>query len=472
MGMAERREFSTIVSRLPVAIFRTALDGRVMMANPALADLLGYESVAQLQRVNAAQLYADPSDRTSVIEMFEADVMPPSHEVRLRRRDGTVLWARVESHAVREEAGPRYLEGIITDITEHRRAEDRLRASEERFRKVFEHSPVGMLLRARDGRADAVNPALCAMLDMSREELQALPIVDLAVPEDRPSLEHAIGDLLAGRTGEHRSETRLRTLTGEVTVLAHMTKLHTPTEGPLILAQLVDVTDKRLIQEHLERLVRSKDELVRSVSHELRTPLTAVVGFAEELDERQDIDGEERADLLRVIARQSREMAELIEDLLAAATADGGVLTVRSEQIDIAEACRDVLEVWPGRVPELEVHPNCGEAIGDPFRVRQILRNLLTNARRYGSEPIDIVVGNGSSTVRMQVRDRGPGLPSTEWESIFAPYRRAHEDNTDGGVGLGLSVSRHLARMMRGDLVYSVQDGLSVFELSLPAAAS
>ena len=82
------------------------------------------------------------------------------------------------------------------------------------------------------------------------------------------------------------------------------------------------------------------------------------------------------------------------------------------------------------------------------------------------------MVGNGSSTVRMQVRDRGPGLPSTEWESIFAPYRRAHEDNTDGGVGLGLSVSRHLARMMRGDLVYSVQDGLSVFELSLPAAAA
>jgi signal transduction histidine kinase len=263
----------------------------------------------------------------------------------------------------------------------------------------------------------------------------------------------------------------MRTSDGETrTVLAHLTKLSMPPAGSRILAQLVDVTDRRAILDNLERLVRSKDRLVRSVSHELRTPLTAVVGFAEELEDRTDIDNDERRDLLSVIAQQSREMADLIEDLLAAATADGGTLSVRPVVMDVVAVCREVIAAWRGSAPRLEVEASPGPAHADPFRVRQILRNLLTNAERYGETPIDLVVANGSTTVRLQVRDRGPGLPTDAWESIFEPYQRAHEENQHGGVGLGLSVSRQLARAMQGDLAYRVEDGLSVFELSLPAA--
>ena len=468
---ADRREFFTLVARLPVAIFRTALDGRIMMANQAFADMLGYGSVSELQRMDAAVLYADPAQRAVIVELFEKGIMPPINELQLRRKDGSTLWTEVRSHLIGDGDEPRFIEGVVMDITEHKLAEDMVRASEERFRKVFENSPIGMSLRGLDGKPEAVNAALCTMLSMTGEEMLALSLDQLLHPEDAVRAEAAVQDLLADRIGEVRTEWRMRTSDGETsTVLAHLTKLSMPPAGPRILAQLVDVTDRRAILDNLERLVRSKDRLVRSVSHELRTPLTAVVGFAEELEDRTDIGVDERRDLLGVIAQQSREMADLIEDLLAAATADGGTLSVRPVVMDVVAVCRDVIAAWRGPAPDLEVDASPGPAHADPFRVRQILRNLLTNAERYGEAPIDLVVANGSTTVRLQVRDRGPGLPADAWESIFEPYQRAHEENQHGGVGLGLSVSRQLARAMHGDLAYRVEDGLSVFELSLPAA--
>ncbi len=468
---ADRREFFTLVARLPVAIYRTAPDGRIMMANQAMADLLGYESVAELQRLDAATLYADPGTRGDILDLFDGDVMPLVSDIRLRRRDGSTFWAQIRSHAIRDDKGLRYFEGTILDITEQKRAEELLRASEERFRTIFEHSPVGMSLRAADGKAEAVNPALCAMLGMSEDEVLLARPADLLAPDDVPRVEAAVQDLLAGRVDDLAIESHLVTKGGDTrTVLVHITRLATPIEGPKVLTQLIDVTDRRRIQDNLERLVRSKDQLVRSVSHELRTPLTAVVGFAEELEDRTDIDGAERQDLLAVIAAQSREMADLIEDLLTAAGADNGTLAVRTQVIDVVEACRDVIDAWRGVAPRLTVHPECGPAHADPFRLRQILRNLLTNAERYGEPPVELMVHNGSSTVTLQVRDRGVGLPPVDWEAIFEPYQRAHAENDHGGIGLGLSVSRQLARAMDGDLAYRVENGLSIFELTLPAA--
>ncbi len=469
---ADRREFFTLVSRLPVAIYRTAVDGRIMMANKALADLLGYDSVAELQRLEASVIYADPSRRDEVVGRFESGTMATISEVRLRRKDGTTLWAQIRSHAIHDDSGPRYLEGVIIDINEQKAAEDLLRDSEDRFRKIFELSPIGMSLRAPDGKAEAVNAAMCEMLGMSEQELLLATVDDLVHPDDASQYRDASDHLLAGRVGEVRIECQITTSAGDVrSVLAHMTKLVTPS-GAKILAQLVDVTDRRMLQDNLERLVRSKDQLVRSVSHELRTPLTAVVGFAEELEDRPDIDSEERQVFLNLIADQSREMADLIEDLLAAASADGGTLTVRSQVMDVVTACRDVIGAWRGTAPRLDIQPDTGAAHADPFRVRQILRNLVTNAERYGERPIDVLVSNGSSAVSVQVRDRGRGVPVAERETIFEPYRRAHDENEHRGVGLGLHVSRELARAMHGDLTYRVEDGLSIFELTLPTSGN
>jgi signal transduction histidine kinase len=112
-------------------------------------------------------------------------------------------------------------------------------------------------------------------------------------------------------------------------------------------------------------------------------------------------------------------------------------------------------------------------AVGDPARVRQIMRNLISNACRYGREPIEVRFGTDGDHALVRVIDHGPALPASEWERIFEPYHRVHDVETKpAALGIGLSVSRHLSRLMGGELTFRHEDGQSIFELRLPAAGA
>lgn len=227
----------------------------------------------------------------------------------------------------------------------------------------------------------------------------------------------------------------------------------------------------------LEGLMRSKDRFVATVSHEVRNPLTVVLGFADELRDALYAEGDnESAELAELIGDQGREMNNIIEDLLVAARTEVGSMTVVRGVVDVANEARAVVR---GCVCVKDIRDAIGldlqpaTAWADASRVRQILRNLLTNAFRYGGDSISVVVraAGGISTVR--VCDDGPGIPSDEQESVFEAYQQGRTDTpVSGSVGLGLSVSRQLARMMDGDLTYRYDGGLSIFSLSLPEAPS
>jgi len=111
--------------------------------------------------------------------------------------------------------------------------------------------------------------------------------------------------------------------------------------------------------------------------------------------------------------------------------------------------------------------------LGDPARVRQIVRNLISNADGHGGPTIGVSVSAVGETARLTVWDDGPGVPPDEVETIFDPYHRVDPDGSvPGGVGLGLSISRQLARLMGGDLRHRRRSGRTVFELTLPIATS
>ena len=115
-----------------------------------------------------------------------------------------------------------------------------------------------------------------------------------------------------------------------------------------------------------------------------------------------------------------------------------------------------------------DVHPVTATA--DPTRVRQIVRNLLTNALRYGGPVIWVSAGSEGDKAFIRVHDNGPGIPPDRQNQIFEPYESVHESiGTPGSVGLGLTISRKLARLMGGDLTYRIADG-SLFELTLELA--
>jgi signal transduction histidine kinase len=203
----------------------------------------------------------------------------------------------------------------------------------------------------------------------------------------------------------------------------------------------------------------SKDKLLASVSHEIRTPLTAIVGLSEEIVSAGDALGEaEVQELITIIARQSRELAELVEDLLVASRADFGNLSIRPESVDLVGQARQVIEGVTESYPSsktITLEGDASPAWADPLRVRQIVRNLLSNAIKYGGDRIAVLVESDGATLKLVVVDDGPGIRSEEAELIFERYYRSSQSPTQpGSVGIGLAVSRQLAHMMGGSLEY------------------
>lgn len=236
----------------------------------------------------------------------------------------------------------------------------------------------------------------------------------------------------------------------------------TGTSGRSIVAGLADITHMKAKNEAMAEVVRAKDEFIANVSHELRTPLTAVIGLTSELAE-EDIEPEMRSEMLRLVAEQASEMSNIVEDLLVAARAEVGAIPFDRQPVDLIaelQATIDGLGITVD-LPKKSVP----EVFADPKRVRQILRNLVTNAHRYGGPQRRVVAGSIQGHVWLEVRDNGNGISDEYVDRIFQPYVST---GADGSVGLGLAVARQLAELMDGTLVYEQSAGESVFRLQLP----
>ncbi len=226
------------------------------------------------------------------------------------------------------------------------------------------------------------------------------------------------------------------------------------------------------------QIADDKDRFLASVSHELRTPLTVVSGLAHELtEEPESFSDEERVELMTMLMDQTEELSAIVEDLLVAARSDIGKVAIHYGEVDLGAEVDSAVHSLD-LVTNLRGDPVA--AYGDPQRVRQILRNLLTNAKRYGGPEVRVSFSEGTDWVEVTVSDNGDGVPREKRDVIFDPYRSAHRPNSDvRSVGLGLYISRNLARAMGGDLEY-VYDGewshfrlrLQVFPSSLRSAVA
>jgi signal transduction histidine kinase len=235
---------------------------------------------------------------------------------------------------------------------------------------------------------------------------------------------------------------------------------------------VVDVTEHRSEERRMEELIATKNRFLASISHEIRTPLTAIVGFSQVLEDDNGMSEDDRLAMVTAIVEQAREMSDLVNDLLVAARADADALEVESQTIDLGSQVDQILSAG-GTFTEgvgFDAPRQSIVARADPARVRQILRNLLTNAERYGGSSVSVVLNRAGESIDLEVIDDGAGPPEDEWESIFQLYHRAHSDqDRPESMGIGLAVSRQLAELMGGRLTYERRDDRSVFRLRLPA---
>ena len=235
-----------------------------------------------------------------------------------------------------------------------------------------------------------------------------------------------------------------------------------------------DLTDERA----LERL---KSDFVSTVSHELRTPLAAIYGAAMTL-RRIDVplDDEQREGMLAVVASESERLARIVNDILYASRLDSDAVDVSIDRVDGRELAGLVVAAANAQLPAgitltLRAPDGLPPVAADPDKVRQVLFNLVENAIKYSPDggPVEVALEQMHDRLRFSVSDRGLGIPPAEHQRIFAKFYRLDPNLTRGvgGTGLGLYISREIARRMDGRIwVQSTPGDGSTFFFELPLA--
>ena len=230
------------------------------------------------------------------------------------------------------------------------------------------------------------------------------------------------------------------------------------------------------VNRRMLMLESHRSQLLGSVSHELRNQLTGVIGMIDlALNQVPLPQPEEMRDLIGLARREALDAADVIEDLLTASRMESNVLDFETEPVDLDEEVAQMVDHYPetGRSIQYTPPQQAALVVADRVRLRQVLRNLLSNAVHHGGKTIAVRVDYGLDTAQVRVADDGPGVPPGEEANIFLPYRRAaNTKRHQSSVGLGLWISRRLARGMNGDLTYRREGGQTVFELTLDMDAS
>jgi signal transduction histidine kinase len=266
-------------------------------------------------------------------------------------------------------------------------------------------------------------------------------------------------------------------MTLRVRHLLRLRKMHVQlsrTRDDLELQVAARTEDLHAAMVRLENMIRAKDMFIASVSHELRTPLTAVLGFASELAaDSPRLTAVEISSAASIIAEQAADLSAIIEDLLVAARVDIQGVNVVMENVEIVDEINAVIRVMKPADRSRIQGPILGTASAraDHLRVRQIVRNLLNNAVRHGGPNITIELETWDDFSTVAVVDDGPGIPPEIQNRMFEPYFHGVGDaGQPQSIGLGLAVSKFLARLMNGDVDLVPHPSGTAVRLSLPAA--
>jgi len=383
-----------------------------------------------------------------------------------------------------EPVDPDVLVATVNAYLRLRSTEEALRESEERFRAAFEDAPIGMALVNFDHRIFRANRALSEMLGYTSEELAALSIDELGLPEDTEKSSLPLTQLFTGETDGYQLERRCRSKKRHVIWVNLIGRAVRNAEGKILygLVMAENISERKRSEEERERLLaaeqkarsdaeaanRAKDQFLATVSHELRTPLGAILGWARIL-RNQTSDPKTTARGLEAIERNATAQAQLIEDILDVSRIISGKLRLASQSVDLNAVVRAAVDTIKPAVEarriRLETTLNAPAVTvrGDPSRLQQVIWNLLSNAVKFSPEGGLVQVGLELADphhVEVSVVDAGHGIPEAFLPHVFEPFRQADASTTRryGGLGLGLSIVKQLVEL-HGGTIEAVSEG-------------
>jgi PAS domain S-box-containing protein len=479
-------------------LFETSPQGKPLTANPAMARILGYASpedfTSSVHDV-AKQVWANPKDRAEYVRLMEEQNVVRSFECQFVRRDGTSIWVSISGRRVCGSDGQTLCySGFLEEITDRRQVEERLRTSEALSTGVLASLPgqmvivdrAGAILRASESWQEfapengALDPTVLAVgagppQAHSRAAEQAAPLVK--------EIQGGIAAVLTGTQADFRLDYAYPTRTEERWANVSVLPLQRPEGGAVIYRQ--DITAQQRARLEAERLQRdlthvgrvtTMGEMAAALAHELNQPLTAILSNAHAgeryLAQAAPPLGEVR-EILQDVAGDARRAGDVIQRLRSLLRKD----EARFLPLDVNQVVRDIAglvhtdAILRNLAIDLDLAPALPPVRGDRVQLQQVLLNLVLNGMEAvgpHGEGRRLVVQTlqAEGTVRVAVRDQGPGIPAAELARIFDTFYTTKPN----GMGMGLAISRSIVEAHGGRIwAENNPDRGATFSFTLPA---
>lgn len=455
--------------------------GRVEF-NKRLAEMISYPLDEMPPHVSSWRKIIHPDDLPNVLEKLnrhlDSQVSFYEAEYRVQAKSGEWRWILDRGKVVlRDSSGkPLRAAGTHTDITGRKWMEGSMKT----LSAALEYSPVSILITDRNGSIEYVNPKFCQVSGYSPEEvLGQNPRILKGTSKSEKFYKNLWVTILSGRewVGEFQNRRKNGTLVwvkasispifDDVGNITHFVGVREEIEEEKKLQEELGNIARleKIARDKAEQANKTKSDFLASMSHEIRTPLNAILGMTELLAETS-LD-RDQSEYLTVVKTAGETLQGLIDDILDLSKIEAGMLQLDNALFNLPDCIHQLIAVTSMRASQKRLTVTSSLVagtpdwmVGDSFRLRQILLNLVGNAIKFtdrGSINLRVepaIINDITVTVKFSITDTGIGIPPDKLQSIFENFSQADTSTTRryGGSGLGLSISRRLVEMMGGEI--------------------
>ena len=464
--------YRDLADRLPIGFFRSTPDGRYVMANAAMADIIGVDSPEVLCTLGALPFHRDAETRRAFVDEIERTGAVSGFLLDWQRLDGSQRTARLDARALTLPDGERVYEGTAQDVTDERLAQRALAAVQARQTAILDAVSDAVLMLANDGRITFASPAVSALTGRAPAEVCGRPLSDLVDAASRASTAEHLRQALSTDGTPPTLAVTLAHADGHSVLAEGVWSAARPDGGRVVSFR--DVTERKRAEvvlqharERAEEGARLKNALLANVSHEIRTPLTAILGFSEIL--AAEIGQSEHREFVDLISESGERLMGTLSSVIDLAQLDAGQVRLDATPTRLAEtvlettrALRATAEA-KGLALILRTDAPHAEAGIDPDGLERVLRHLIGNAVKFTERgSVTVTVRSRAGRAFIDVADTGIGISEAFLPRLFEAFEQ--ESSGSGrdfeGAGVGLAVSRRLVERMGGEIAIGSRKGV------------
>ncbi len=471
---AENR-YRDLLESIPVGV-GIHRSGQLVYANRYAVEMMGAQSPEHLLSKPLIQLI-HPAYQAMAIDRIQRVMKGesvPLAEEKLVRLDGQVVDVEIGSKSFLFEGSPA-IQIIVKDITQQKQAAASVRKAETMFSQLFRNSPLAIVMLDAVGNVVRINQGFQQMFGYTIEELSGKGLNAFIVPKELETEGNEINTVIGTYQVVRLETTRLKKDGRSMSVILYGVPVRLEDETIGIFGVYVDITDIRHMEEELKTRNAELDNFVYKVSHDLRAPLTSVLGLVHLSQMAGNTDSP--LDYLKRIGAQVQQLDGFISDVLSHSKnlkMDVKIEAVHLESM-VKKAFADLSYLEGADQVTYAIHESGGPFYSDPWRLSEVVRNLVSNSIKYRKETgitqVDVRIETTPTQCTLVFKDTGLGIEADKLPFIFEMFYRA--SNRAQGSGLGLYIVKNAIERLNGKLqVESVWHEGTTFTIRIPNQSS